>query len=81
MSILSDARALSDSSSPGVDCQVRKALHDHPALADEIAEALRDHSIHAGALARTLANYGINVGAQAIGRHRRGDCRRCGGVW
>jgi len=63
-----------------MDCQVRRALHDHPALADEIAEALRDHAIHAGALARTLANHGVNIGMQAIGRHRRGDCRKCAGV-
>jgi len=77
MSLLDDARALSASSSPGIDCQVRRALHDHPALAGEIAEALRDHAIHAGALARTFTDHGVNIGAQAIGRHRRGDCRRC----
>ena len=77
MSLIGEARALSATTSPGVDCQVRRALTDHPALADEIREAIRDHSISAGALARTFTGHGVDISAQVIGRHRRGDCRRC----
>ena len=84
MTLLSEARALSATTSPGVDCQVRRALVDHPALAGEIAEALSDRSIYAGALARTFTAHGVDISAQAIGRHRRGDCRKCqaaGVIW
>ena len=83
LTLLDEARQMA-AALPGPLCDVVKALHDHPALADEMSEAIRDHEVSANVLEDVLASRDIKVSSFTIRRHRQNrciNCRKAGVVW